>query len=93
MSVNRDSWIDNDGDGDCDPGEGVEYIVFVQNTGTITMSDLQVSDGLLGESLDCGESPAGGYLAPKSSITCTGTYQVKGKKYLKHISWYVGDHP
>lgn len=82
MSVNGETWIDGDGDRDCDPGEGIEYVIFVLNEGTVTLDNTQLSDDLLGASVDCGEAAVGGSLAPDAGMTCTGTYQVRVKKLL-----------
>lgn len=76
MSVNGETWVDGDGNGDCDPGEGIEYVIDVQNVGTVTLGDTTLSDDLLGDFVDCGVFSQGGYLAPNTSMTCTGTYQV-----------------
>ncbi len=74
--MNGETWIDDNGDGDCDPGEGVEYVMFIRNEGTVTLGEIQVSDDLLRDRTDCGQ-PEGGHLAPKAGMTCTGTYQVR----------------
>lgn len=76
VSVVGEAWIDDDGNGVCDPGEGIEYVLFVRNAGTVTLSDIQMSDDLLGDQADCGEAPKGGSLAPDAGMTCTGTYQI-----------------
>lgn len=76
MSVIGETWIDDDGNGVCNPGEGIEYVMLVRNAGTVTLSDLWLSDDLLGDQANCGEAPEGGLLAPNASMTCEGTYQV-----------------
>lgn len=76
LSVNGETWIDDNGDGDCDPGEGVEYVMFIRNEGTVTLGDILVSDDLLGDWTDCGR-PGGVDLAPNAGMTCMGTYQVR----------------
>jgi len=78
--VNGETWIDDNGDGDCDPGEGIEYIMFIRNEGTVTLGDIQVSDYLLGDRADCAQLE-GGDLAPNAGMTCTGTYQVRLQSY------------
>ncbi|CAM9230892.1 unnamed protein product [Scytosiphon promiscuus] len=76
VSVNGGTWVDGDGDGDCDPGEGIEYVIFVQNVGTVTLGDIDLTDDLLRDSVDCGVALEGGYLAPNASMACIGTYQI-----------------
>lgn len=75
MSVVGETWIDDDGNGVCDPGEGIEYVMIVRNAGTVTLSDLRLSDDLLGDRAEC-ETPEGGSLEPNAGITCMGAYQV-----------------
>lgn len=72
-----DAWIDGNGDGDCDPGEGIAYTMTVLNEGTVTLNNNQISDDLLGSSWDCGDASQGGSLAPTEGMTCTGMYQVR----------------
>lgn len=71
-----ETWIDDNGDGDCDPGEGVEYVMLVRNEGTVTLGNIQLSDDLLGGQANCSQ-PEGDDLAPNAGMTCTGTYQVR----------------
>lgn len=75
VSVIGETWIDDDGDGVCDPGDGIEYVMLVRNAGTVTLSDLRLSDDLLGDRADC-DTPEGGSLEPNAGMTCMGTYQV-----------------
>lgn len=77
MSVIGETWIDDDGNGICDPGEGIEYVMLVQNSGTVTLSDIELSDDLIRDEADCGTAPEGGSLAPGGGMTCTGMYQVR----------------
>lgn len=91
VSVNGETWIDSDGDGDCDPGEGIEYVIFVLNEGTVTLKNPQLSDDLLGVSLDCGDASEGGSLAPNEGMTCTGTYQVRINSFLS-LRFQRGDY-
>lgn len=84
--MNGETWIDGDGDGDCDPGERIEYIIFVLNEGTVTLDNTQFSGDLLGASWDCGDASDGSSLAPSAAMTCTGTYQVRVDNYFnRHV--------
>jgi uncharacterized repeat protein (TIGR01451 family) len=58
------------------PGDVLEYELVVRNTGNVTLTEVTVSDPLLGSSISC--SPAqGGSLAPGATMTCTGSYTVR----------------
>lgn len=80
-----EAWIDDNGDGDCDPGEGIEYVISILNEGTVTLSSTQISDDLLGSSWDCGDASQGGVLAPNEGMTCMGVYQVRVKRLLVEL--------
>ncbi len=57
-----------------EPGDIVNYEIVVTNDGTVTLTNVQVTDPLLG-TLDC--TPAlGSSLAPGASMTCTGSYPI-----------------
>lgn len=75
IAVTGETWIDGDGDGDCDPGEAIEYVFFVENEGTVTLSGLRIWNELVGDSAKCGAFGAS-YLAPGASVTLMCTYQV-----------------
>lgn len=83
--MNGGTWVDGDGDGDCDPGEGIEYVITVRNTGTVTVGGTKLYDELLGDLVDCGAAPQGRYLAPNASMTCTGTYQVRQRAFCSKV--------
>lgn len=76
LFVIGETWIDSDEDGDCDPGEGVAYVSFVENTGITSLNVVTVSDDLLGDETVC-DWPYHDQLKPGESITCTGTYEVR----------------
>jgi uncharacterized repeat protein (TIGR01451 family) len=67
------SWNDADGDGLAAAGETVAYSFLVENTGTVTLSDVTVNDPLL---IAAGVSPdqAPQTLAPGAAFTVTATY-------------------
>lgn len=54
--------------------EAVAYTVVATNTGNVALTNVTVTDPLLGEDLACPTAPA--TLAPGESMTCTGTYGV-----------------
>ena len=83
MSVVGETWIDDDGNGVCDPGEGIDYVMLVGNAGTVTLNDVQLSDDLVRDRANCGDTPQGGSLRPKAGMACTGTYQV----WLYNCPW------
>ncbi|WP_426625742.1 beta strand repeat-containing protein [Leifsonia sp. McL0607] len=58
---------DENGDGSVDVGETISYTFTVTNTGTVTLTDVTVTDQLSG-SVTCPTGP----LAPGATITCTG---------------------
>ncbi len=61
--------MDVDGDGALGAGDVVEYSFTVTNTGTTTLTDIAVSDPMLGGDVDC--APAeGSALAPGESVEC-----------------------
>ena len=67
---------DEDGDALADLGETIEYTITAVNTGTVTLTDVTVSDAMLadaGVTLTC---PADTTLAPGESLVCNGTYTV-----------------
>ncbi|MFC4429112.1 DUF7507 domain-containing protein [Citricoccus alkalitolerans] len=59
-------------------GDTVTFTFEVENTGTVTLSDVGISDGLEGLSeISFGDWPAGvGTLAPGETVSATATYQL-----------------
>lgn len=72
--MDGEAWVDSNADGDADPGEIVPYIVIVDNTGTVSLTDVNMSDDLLGDEAVCDVSS--GLLSPGENMTCTGMYGV-----------------
>ncbi|GAB3312298.1 hypothetical protein GCM10027298_37400 [Epidermidibacterium keratini] len=58
--------VDVDGSGGLSAGDTIDYSVSVTNSGTVTATNVAVSDPLLGGELAC----SGGSLAPGASIDC-----------------------
>lgn len=75
MSVVDESWIDSDNNGDCDPGEEVKYECVVKNTGTVSVTNIIMSDDLLRDRAVCDWSEDD-QLEPGDSLSCAGTYEV-----------------
>ena len=66
---------DSTGDGDLDaPGDIIDYEIAVTNTGNVTLTNVTVTDPLLG-TLTCAPVQ-GSSLAPTEAMTCTGSYPI-----------------
>lgn len=63
---------DTDGDGMAEAGETIDYTILVTNTGNVLLTDVSVSDPLVGAPT-CDASS----LEPGESTTCTITYTIK----------------
>ena len=63
--------VDEDGDGLVDAGDTVTYGFTVRNTSTVTLTDVTISDLVLGV---VGERCGPATLAPGASATCTRPY-------------------
>lgn len=81
LKVANESWIDENSNGDCDPGEGVTYECVFENTGTVTLYNLTTSDNLLGDTIVC-NWPEDDKLEPGGMVHCAGTYEVR--RYRGH---------
>jgi LPXTG-site transpeptidase (sortase) family protein len=59
-------------------GEIITYSFVVENTGNLTLYNVNISDLLPDLSgLDCGSTTLPTFLGPDATITCTATYQIK----------------
>ena len=70
------SIVDSNGDGVQNAGDTINYTFDVTNSGTVTMSNIAITDTMLGAAnpavtITC-TTPAGG-LAPTATMTCTAT--------------------
>ncbi|WP_184740723.1 IPT/TIG domain-containing protein, partial [Arthrobacter sp. AZCC_0090] len=68
------SLVDSNGNGLADAGETINYTITTTNTGSVTVSNVQVSDPKI-PTLNC-TPPSGSTLAPGAAMTCTGSYVV-----------------
>lgn len=75
VSVVDESWVDITINGDCDPGEEVKYEFVVKNTGTVSVTNIIMSDDLLDDRAVCDWSEDE-KLEPADSLSCTGLYEV-----------------
>ncbi|MGJ7540819.1 DUF7507 domain-containing protein [Brevibacterium luteolum] len=67
--------VDANGSGKVDAGDTIEYTVAVENTGTLTVRDVTVTDPLLGgEMTDCSPAVPATLQPGDDPLTCTGTY-------------------
>lgn len=57
-------------------GQNITFTIFIQNAGTVELTNLQVSDPLLSNNVACTPVSAGGTLGVGASTTCVGTYTV-----------------
>ena len=73
----RSALNDRNGDGVGDVGESVAYSFVVTNTGRVSLSDVAVSDPMVG-TVTCPE----GSLAPGASVTCTAAPLVLTQAHL-----------
>ncbi|MCE1178129.1 MAG: DUF11 domain-containing protein, partial [Micrococcales bacterium] len=55
-------------------GDVINYTLVATNTGTVTLSNVTISDPKLGDLTCTPQQPA--TLAPKATLTCTGSYSV-----------------
>jgi hypothetical protein len=65
--VKTGTLVDEDGDGIASAGEVIDYGFRVTNTGTVTLTDVEVSDPRLGGIVTCPAAP----LAPGESVDCS----------------------
>ncbi|MBM6401831.1 DUF7507 domain-containing protein [Phycicoccus sonneratiae] len=65
--VKTGTLVDEDGDGRASAGETIRYAFRVTNTGTVTLTDVAVSDPRLGGEVTCPAGP----LAPGDSLDCS----------------------
>lgn len=77
LSVPSEGWTDSNNNSDANPGELVEYSIFMSNDGSVSLHDLNVtSTTLSAEDIVCPTLPSG-IFEPGASITCSATYEVK----------------
>ncbi|WP_286957822.1 DUF7507 domain-containing protein [Brevibacterium sp. UBA7493] len=67
--------VDANGNGKVDAGDTIDYTVAVENTGTLTVRDVTVTDPLLGGQMtDCSPAAPATLQPGDDPLTCTGTY-------------------
>lgn len=66
---------DEGGDGFAQPGETISYTFLITNTGNLTLTNVAVTDALLG-TVTCPSGNPIPTLAPGATETCTGTYTI-----------------
>ncbi|MEE8525564.1 MAG: hypothetical protein V3T72_16635, partial [Thermoanaerobaculia bacterium] len=71
INLVKDGALDDGGDGFGDVGDLINYTFVVTNTGTVTLTNVSVTDPLVSP-ISCPQTT----LAPGASMTCTGSYAV-----------------
>ena len=75
IEILKEGALDLGADGISGPGDPIDYTFAVTNTGTVTLTDVRVTD-LLVPSIGCPSGHPLASLAPGASETCTGTYAI-----------------
>lgn len=65
--------VDENGNGKADAGETIKYLFVVTNTGSLTATNVKISDPMPGLKMAC-QQPFD--VAPGQSVTCSGEYVV-----------------
>ena len=73
ITILKSGTLDLGADGVANPGDVINYTFDVENTGNVTLSNVDVSDPLVG-AVDCSpESNPIADLAPGETVSCTGS--------------------
>lgn len=74
--VSGGTWVDTNGDNDTDAGEFVDYLLLVENVGTVTLESIVLTDGsAASEDISCVPSIPDS-LMPGEGFECQATYTV-----------------
>jgi uncharacterized repeat protein (TIGR01451 family) len=78
LTLEKSGLLDLGSNGTLNPGDLINYTLVVTNTGTVNLTDLVVTDVLLGTTVNCGGIPQNeiSRLNKNNSTTCTGYYAV-----------------
>jgi uncharacterized repeat protein (TIGR01451 family) len=75
LGLAKSGTLDPGGDGVATPGDVISYLLDVTNTGNVTLTNVTLSDPLLG-TLDCPGGHPIPSLAPGATESCSGTYAI-----------------
>lgn len=73
LAITKTGVVADGGDGVADVGDSIDYSFEVENAGNVTLTNISVSDPLVG-TVTCPSGNPIPSLAPGASETCTGTY-------------------